>query len=379
MTPVRPLFSNGAVLGAADLTTAVDADRDRDARHARHLHTPGIANGLALATSDQTTAGGAPYVDVVLETGVANDPAGRELVVAEPIPLAWERFLEDVPSPRLEPGETFTVWHPVFLRGRDDPVAQDQGPAGCGAATGPARMEEQVEIEFGVPGDETAFDPDPPPDAGPVLGSWRVLVGFVRFDTVIKQFVKAGPEAGGVRAPGAGVRADLVAGRGGQVEIRPQARPADGVAALVVGGDPASLLFGRHKASGGIEPLLTVDSAGNVEVKGKVNAVKTSGGVLVNAGTAFHGTVLPLPAGAGQVLGSGAAEVAVHLTPRLPDLDSAPSPGHRFVFAECHADADRRVTCWGSWFDPANAAGPQDAAAACDYLVLVSVPASEGP
>ena len=39
MSPTRPLFLDGAILGAADLTALEQLDRDRDARASRHLHT----------------------------------------------------------------------------------------------------------------------------------------------------------------------------------------------------------------------------------------------------------------------------------------------------------------------------------------------------
>ena len=50
----RPQFHDGAILAAADLSALEETGRDRDARHARHLHTPGVAAGLELRTEAGT-------------------------------------------------------------------------------------------------------------------------------------------------------------------------------------------------------------------------------------------------------------------------------------------------------------------------------------
>ena len=376
MRPVRPLFSDGAILAAADLTALGGLDRDRDARHARHLHTPGVSAGLELRATEQQTPAGVPFVEVTLQTGHAIDASGRELVVAEPLPVSAVRFVSENPSPRLQLGSTITVWYPVFLHGLDAPVVATSGRIGCQAGEGPTRISEDVEVEFGRPGDAGVEDPVPAPDAGPGDGSARVLVGFVQLDTGIDQFVAVAPEAEGVRVATAGARAGLVAGQAGRVEVRSRPTAAGGVPAVVLdAADGGSLVFGLHNGTGAVSPLMTVDASGNLTVTGTLHGAQQPGEVLVSSGVAFDGTVLPLPAGAdAAVIASGAAHLAVIVTPRHPDPASAPAGTRRFVPAECRVDDERRVHCWGTWFEPGTAPAPSvDASGACDYLVLVSV------
>jgi hypothetical protein len=379
MTPVRPVFSDGAILGAADLTALGQLDRDRDARHARHLHTPGVAAGLELATEKRATESGAAYVEVTLQPGYAVDGTGRELVVGAALPVSPDRFTGDTPNPVKQPGSDVTVWYPVFVRGVDASIASTNGQMGCQTGAGPTRIAEDVEIEFGRPGDASAEQPLPPPDAGPGDGSWRVLVGFVRLDTAIARFVEVTATADGVRVATAGARAGIVAGQSGRVEVRPRETAAAGVPAVVLDDqDGGSLVFGLHTGTGTIAPLMSVDTTGNLVVTGTVGGAQTSDSVLVSSGTAFDGTVLPLPAGADPAaIEAGSVQLSVLVSPRHPDVASAPHPPRdRFVVAECRVDEERRVRCWGTWFPPGGGGDgiTTDVSSACDYLVLVSVP-----
>jgi len=379
---VRPVFSDGAILGAADLTALAQLDRDRDARHARHLHTPGVAAGLELTSEARATETGTAYLEVTLQPGYAVDGTGRELVVAAPLPVSPERFGDDTPIPIVDPTrELTTVWYPVFVRGVDTSLAATNGQIGCQGSGGLSRIAEDVEIEFGRPGDASAEQPLLPPDAGPGDGSWRVLVGFVRFQTDIKRFIEVTATADGVRVPTAGARAGLVAGQSGRVELRPRQAAVAGVPAVVLDDKTGgSLVFGLHTGTGTVAPLMTVDTSGNLVVTGTIGAVQDS--VLVAAGAAFDGTVLPLPAGADlAAIKAGTVQVSVLVSPRHPDVGSQLSSTDRFITAECRVDEERRVHCWGTWFPPGgtgsanNDAGvTRDVPAACDYLVLLSVP-----
>jgi hypothetical protein len=214
----------------------------------------------------------------------------------------------------------------------------------------------------------------PAPDAGPGDGAWRVLVGFVRFDTALGRFVAAGTSADGVGVSGAGARAALVSGQLGRVEVRARPTADSGVPAVVLdSANGPSLVFGTHTGTGTVAPLLTVDSAGNLEVEGAVKAKGTAGTVRLVGGTAFDGTVLPLPAGVDQAtVDSGGLELVVHLSPRLPDPASAPTGSVLFVPTECRVDADRRVTCYGQWVD--TVVGITSAAISCDFVVIAVVP-----
>lgn len=380
MTPLRPVFADGAILGAGDLTSLSTLDRDRDARHARHLHTPGVAAGLELVTEDRASASGAIYVEVSVTAGYALDGTGRELVSPATVPVSPDRFLSEVPNPVSDPvhdpSGNVTVWYPVFLHGLDAEVAATDGRLGCQAVAGPSRVAEEVEIEFGRPGDASVEQPSPAPDAGPGDGDWRVLVGFVRLDTSIGsgQFVAAAASADGVRVPTAGARAGLVAGQTGRVEVRPAPAATAGAPAVVLDdAEGGSLVFGLHNGTGAVTPLMTVDASGNLTVTGTLAGVQSAGSVLVASGAAFDGTVLPLPGGADPAaIESGSLVVSVQVTPRPPQVDSAPTAGQRFVPAECRVDEERRVHCWGTWFTPGQTA-TADVSSACDYLVLVSV------
>jgi hypothetical protein len=376
MTTARPVFVDGAILAAADLSLMESTARDRDARHARHLHTPGVCAGLELVSEQRTTTSGADYVDVTLTAGYAVDGTGRELVVAADQQLSPDRFLADNPNPPKEPGETFSVWHPVFVRGLDAAVAGEAQPSTCANGGSRSSVEEIVEVEFGRPGDSDLDQPVPPPDAGPGDAAWRVLVGFVRLDTGINRFHEIGTSADGITVSGAGARAALVSASTGRLELRAGAAPSSGVPAVVVDADAGgSLTFGTHDGTGGIAPLLQVDSSGNLTAKGALKGVQTAGTVRVVSGTASDGTVLPLPAGVDQAtIDSGGLEVSILLTPNLPDPTTRPNATSVFVPVVCEVDADRRVSCVGQWADVAAAALPPPVPASCDYLLLVAVP-----
>jgi len=375
VTVLRPAFADGAILAAADLSSLEDTGRDRDARHARCLHAPGVCRGMDLTTQDRTTAGGAAYQDVTLAPGFAVDGTGRELVLAGALPLSPDRFLGDNPNPTTEPGDVVSVWHPVFVRGVDSDVPSAGGVTGCQAAGGSARVGEDVEVEFGRPGDTSAGQPEPAPDAGPGDGSWRVLVGFVRFNTQLQRFAAAAAQADGVRADVAGARAGVVAAPGSRVEVRGGPAPDSGVPAIVVdAADGGSLVYGRHDGTGGFAPLLTVDAAGNLTVSGTLKGTLTGGTVRMTGGTTFDGTVLPLPAGVtADDIDSGDVDVVIQVTPRLPDPAAAPLGKDLYLPVECRVDADRRVYCTGRWFGLSPGAADPPVAGACDYLVLVAV------
>jgi hypothetical protein len=372
MTVARPLFADGQILAAADLSSMEGNDRDRDARHARHLHTPGVGAGLTLREVPQSTPAGAAYVDLTLVSGYAVDGTGRELVLAEDRPLSPDRFTADNPRPPLEPGGTTTVWHPVFVHGVDLGLTATTPALGCQSAGGCARVAEDVEVEFGRAGDTDASQATAAPDSGPGDGAWRVLVGFVGFDTAIGRFVKSAPSADGVRVTPVGVRAAVVAGPQGRVEVRARPSADAGVPAVVLDSENGpALVFGTHTGSGTLAPLMSVDSAGNLELQGAVKAKGTAGKVSVIGGVASDGTVLPLPSGVDQAtVDSNGVELSVLVTPRLPDPAAGPA-GALFLPGECRVDASRRVVCWGSWFTPPNVTATTPAS--CDYLVVAAV------
>jgi hypothetical protein len=369
LTTTRPTFVDGTILAAADLGSLEATGRDRDARHARHLHTPGVGAGLTLVPAAAVTQSGRDYVDVTMIKGYAVDGTGRELVVADDVQLSPDRFRDDNPNPPLEPGETFSVWHPVFVRGFDQSLAGAPAQGQCANGPGRGGVEELVEVEFGRPGDSDRDQTVPAPEAGAGSGAWRVLVGFVRFDPGIGRFTAVAVSADGVAVTGAGAAASLVAGTG-RVEVRARRAPEAGVPAVLLDSTPAAkLTFGTHDGTGGVAALMTVDSSGNLTVTGTLEGVQTAGSVRVVSGTASDGTVLPLPDGVDQAaVDAGGLQVSVLVSPHLPP----PRAGFLFVPSACEVDADRRVSATGDWLDLSNNAVASEAAS-CDFLVLVSV------
>lgn len=378
MTIARPIFSDGAILSADDLTTLESGGLDRDARHARHLHTPGVAAGLGITERPQTVPNSQQtYVELTLGAGYAIDGTGRELVVAADLPVSPDRFKEQNLNPTTEPNQTVTVWHPMFLRGVDTSAAATSALTGCQGRAGGGRIAEEVEIEFGRPGDASVSQPVPQPEAGPGDGTWRVLVGFVKYDTAIGQFTDSASSADGVTVAGAGARAALVAGQIGRVEVRARGAADSGVPALLLDSAPGpSFVFGTHSGSGSVEPLLSVDAAGNLTVEGAVKAKGAAGKVQAIGGTASDGTVLPLPDDVDQAaVDSGGIELFTTLSPHLPQPGSGPSNA-LFLPTECRIDNNRRVHCWGYWIRPGSAS-TSVATISADFLVVAAV--SGGP
>ena len=79
--PRRVNFFNGMMLTAADL--AVEQQYHRDLRYLHNrLHGYGTVSGLGVTVTKD---------DVVVSAGLAIDPYGREIVVAQPLTLCLER------------------------------------------------------------------------------------------------------------------------------------------------------------------------------------------------------------------------------------------------------------------------------------------------
>src|SRR5262249_1000425 len=190
----RPIFYEGQVLGAADLTASVEYGRGQQARHERFLHSWGIANGLELTGADKETAAGVKYKEITLSPGVAIDGTGREIIVPEKERMSEDLFADlNVAIADKEP------WYPVFLLRRDEPAPQSTLAAtSCGSAQ-PSRLIEGFEIDFGGPGEELNVDKQDIPEItdGP-LGNWRVLLGFVQWDATIKRFRAVAFESNGI-------------------------------------------------------------------------------------------------------------------------------------------------------------------------------------
>lgn len=374
--PLRPAFHEGQVLAAADLSATVEYTRALAARHARHLHDWGIAEGLGLVTAPRTDpVTNARYVEVSVSPGLAVDGTGREVVVAEPVVLRESDFEEvnGADQPTDEP-------YPVFLTAADREPAQSPRPDSCGTTAAKTRVEESYQILFGRLGDERLVAEQRPPAVGAAPADpparWLVLLGYVRW----KEGHLTGVEtkARGVAVRFAGVRADTVSARSGPLTLRTGPAAQEGKPALVLsGGDKPSLVFGLYQGSGSIAPLMTVAANGNLTIEGSFSGRMQAGSTLVASGTATDGMLLPLPAGVTpQQVADGRVVLHIRLTPHLspPPTDSA-----LLTPVEAAVDADRRVRCRVRLYDPVSApAEVVERPGAVDFLVLATVAPTNG-
>ena len=369
--PLRPEFHEGQVLAAADLAATVSYARATAVRHARLAHDWGIADGLALTTENRTDpATGAGFVEVSVQAGLAVDGTGREIVVPAPVVLSEADFeaVNGADRPTTEP-------YPVFLTAADR-VQPATGPASCAGSTGPTRVEESYQILFKRLGDERLVaDQQPPavsaaPAAPPVL--WLVLLGFVQWTD--GHFTWVFPEARGVRPRYAGVRADTVSARSGELALRTRPAAGEGEPALVLtGSDAPTLVYGLYKGTGAVDPLMTVESNGNLTIAGSFSGQISAGSVLAASGSATDGMVLPLPSGVTPAeVADGRVSLHVYVTPRTP-----PGPGLTAP-AEATVDGDRRVRCRLRTYDPAAGAAITERPGSVDFLVLATVAATSG-
>ena len=375
----RPTFHEGQVLAAADLTATVEHGRGHDARHERYQHDWGIAEGLSLTEVSRRDPDNNPYVEVTLQPGTARDGTGLEIVVAAPVRIS-EVLFDQVNGGSLVPD----AFYPVVLHGLDRAAAEPAfAAAGCGGNGQPRRVREAFEVTFGRVGYERRLDQQAVPEVaagpGPAGGPpWDVLVGFVQWDATLERFTKSAHEAGGVRRRYAGVRADRVVARGGRLELRPDPAVQAGKAAVVVGGDPAALVFGVYKGDGSVDERFSVNAKGDVTAAGTIKGTLIAGEVRVQSGAASDGVILPLPPDiTEEQVRDGTVALHLQLTPHLPP--SAPSLtgdlGHSPL--ACTVDDDRRVHCLVRWFE-IGTTKIEDVPSACDYLIVATKPPSSG-
>ena len=380
----RPIYSEGQVLGAADLNAAVEHARGQQARHERYLHTWGIAQGLGLTPKEkQTEVGGqtVKFVEVTLEPGVAIDGRGREIVVAEKKRLSEDDF--DQLNLTVQDAEAL---YPVFLRGLDQTPPAPAFAAGDCAASEPTRAVEGYEVTFNGP--DFSLDLDTQAESGVSDGpggggedAWLVLLGFVKWDKTNRKFTAVEATSAGVGPRYAGVLADVVAARNGKLLLRTRATNQSDKPALVIDEEEGgSLKFGLLNSSGVVTPVLTVSASGDVTATGKIQGAFNPGSVYVQSGVASDGMIVPLPSGIKpDQVGPGKAALHVQVTPRLADTTPPDNTNTWGIFPlECSVDADRRVRCLVRWIRINAPVSTLDLPGMCDYSVTVAVPATEG-
>jgi hypothetical protein len=384
----RPVFYEGQILAAADLQAGVDHAAGQQARHERYLHLWGIAVGLALNKVARTTAAPAsvPYVEVTVKAGVAIDGHGREIVVPNDTPLSEADFFQSnvfIGFTSVVPPALF----PVFLIGRDEAgPASSAGRAGCSAGQ-TNRTVENFMFQFGRPGDAASLDTQTAAAIadGPGSSSWKVLLGFVQWNGTIGKFTDAGLTDQGISPRYAGVQADEVSARGGELILRSAPRGQTGVPAVAlnppdpVGKGTGELQFGAQDAAGTVQPVFRVTAKGDVIALGNIQGAAAPGSVQVQSGTVTDGIILPLPPGVTEeMVAPGKGTLHVLLTPRMGG--TPPSAKSLSTSLKCSLDDNRRVQCLVRWAD-LSVVTPTliDVPGLCDYLLLVSVPASGGP
>jgi hypothetical protein len=372
---VRPIFFEGQVLAAADLEATVEHARGEAARDRRTLHTPGIATGLVLTGKDRTTASGERFQEVTLSAGIAIDRTGRQIVLAADTRLDEQLFIDQGVQVKRDPG----VLYPVFVRGRDVPAPADPGAA-CGT-TGPTRMTESAEIEFGRPGSELEINNGEPPEPADGVSnpSELVLIGFVQWDGVLERFRRAVLEADGIGPSFAGALADEVVARDGLLTLRSR-RGRDKPALAIDEADGGFLAFGPQDSKGRVIPAFKVDTKGNITTQGKISSAASPGAVQVQSGVITDGVILPLPREVKpEDVAAGRVALHVHLTPRMGGDPPSTSSLWIAVPFECRLDeTSRRVLCRNRWFNSNTPPDVVDLPAACDYLVTATVLSSQG-
>jgi hypothetical protein len=373
--PLRPTFSEGQILGAADLNAQVDYERLGAVLHERTEHLWGVAQGLVLTTQPSSDSAGNAFVGVTLSPGRAVDPLGRAIVVTAPLPLQPSDFTGQIANPDK------TRFYPVFVQAIEVPRAGDTQPGKCGV-TLTTRVEESQQISYGTPGSEiSVLDQElPTVDEGlgtPTLNT-KVLVGWVQFDITIQggQFIAVNTtQANGVSIRYVGVVASDVVAGGGVLTLH--TRPAGQRFMLSItenstGG--AMLAFGQQNGSNPIVPTFSVDEKGNINYSGALQPAPIAK-TLAESGSAFDGVKLQPPAGvvdsqkvrlhvlvtplplqptAGMVLPSGTATVA------LPFVET------------CAVAPDLTVSSSVRWVDASNPANFLIVPAACNYLIVAT-------
>lgn len=379
--PLRPKFSEGQILGAADLTAHLDYDRLDSVLHERTEHMWGVAQGLELTTTPNTD-GKTPYVDVKLSPGRAVDQLGRSIVVTNELPLDPKMFHDQIAT------QDKNKVYPVFVQAALVDKVGDTQPGKCGV-TLVTRQEESVQVSFGSPGSEIAVFDREPVTVDQLFGSQtlndKVLVGWVQFDPDIVpgegRFIATATQGNNFQIRYVGVVASDVVAGGGTLTLhtRPDGqRFAVSLTETSKGG--CVLAFGKQTGSDPIVPTFTVDDKGNVTYTGALIPSPPAKTTAVS-GYALDGGTLPLPATVtpddvtnGKVL-LHMIVTPLPLEPALQFLPDNPATAtDALPLVECSVDPVTRVVkSVVRWVDPAKPATnflvqPNP----CRYLIIAS-------
>jgi len=374
----RPTFHEGEILPAADLNAAVDYPRNQAARHARYLHSWGIASGLQLSFKSGA---------VTLSAGLAIDGTGREVVLTADQQLDPADFLSYV-VPQTDTASS--IFYPVYLGGVDQAASASTSMGAC-ANSQPTSLQEIFQISYGAPGSELQVSgqslpalTDPPDGGG--SGSWQILAGFVNWNTATLQFSGAADSSPttGIGRQCVGVNAAQVVSGSGSLLLATHPAGYTGanpVMAVSIQEKSGTLVFGKLGSDGSVTPALTVKASGDVVAAGQLSGAVIPGTTQVQSGVAFDGMILPLPVGIDPAdAAQGKVTVYTHVTIHYEGLVGPATQATPLPFPlRCTVDSStRQVNCQVRWYDGAAFASPPvDLPAPCDYVVIVAVPASQ--
>lgn len=376
---LRPTFSEGQILGAADLNAQVAYERLGAVLHERTEHLWGVAQGLVLTTQPSSDSSGNAFVGVTLSPGRAVDPLGRAIVVTAPVPLQPSDFTGQIANPDK------TRFYPVFVQAIEVPKVGDTQPGKCGV-TLTTRVEESQQISYGNPGSEiSVLDQElPTVDEGlgtPTLNT-KVLVGWVQFDINIQggQFIAVNTaQANGASIRHVGVVASDVVAGGGVLTLHTRPSGQRFMLSITESSTGRCLLaFGKQDGSNPIVPTFSVDEKGNITYAGTLSPSPVAK-TLATSGYAFDGVTLQLPPGVtDDDVRSGTAELHILLTP-LPQqpaklllpLSGTPVPALPFL-ETCAIDDKRTLSCSMRWVEPSNPDNYVILPNGCNYLIVAS-------
>lgn len=390
----RPIFYEGQILAADDLTATVSYEREQLARHERCLHSWGIAQGLTLK-GEKRKIDNKSVVSVTVSDGIAIDGAGLGIIVPEPELVSESDFVDSHVTGSQPPD----AWYPVFLVGVESAAPKPALAVGACDSGRQRRTVEGYRIVFGRPGTAAELDEQTPPKAGDPPTSeggtrWRVLLGFVQWEgEPLNHFTAVADSADGIGRRYAGVRASEVSAHAGKLTLRTRDRQANQKLAVVLDDvtDGGKMVFGVEDKKGGITPLLTVNAKGDLTAVGKLAGGGSEAGVYAESGIATDGVLLPLPTGITQEqVDQGKVALQILVTTRFADLAAPPQPAApappiaygAAVPLRCVVE-NMRVKCAVRWLYLDTTAVPvalksTDVPASCDYLVLAVVPAAAG-
>jgi hypothetical protein len=387
--PQRPRFQDGRALAAADLDLVVDHARDREARHDRALHTPGIAVGLELRSTDLSMSSEGHQVvtkQITVTAGIATDGNGTQAVLSADQPLSPDQFIDDIgsgSSVEIDPDyrlPNVSYPYPVLLTAsdRDGPPPAFSGN-GCGGGSGPTRVVEDVQVRIGRRGEHLTLAAQRPLGPGEALVEarpFRTLLGFVRFHSRLERYVEVLGQLDNIRPRRAGVRAGEVVTGDDRLLLRVGEPAAPGQPAMILETtDGGRLRFGTSTAEGGVKEVLTVSARGDLTVQGKIDPGLQVGTNRVQSGTATDGMPLPLPPGVtAKQVQDGDVVLHVQVTPRYPQ----PAAGQAFLVVRCEVDRQRVVHCRLRRLTATNANTPVPVAA-CDFLIVAAVVKTPAP